>query len=71
VAPPGGALRTFLVVDEFHLTVSAPRTLRARAVNTIRRVLDQPVFQAALRRAVRGVVRQYPPLKAVRITLSR
>jgi hypothetical protein len=64
-------VRTFLVVDEFHLTVSAPRTLRGPAVRSIRRALDQPGFQAALRRAIGGVVRQYPPLKAVRITLSR
>ena len=64
-------MRKFLVVDEFHLTVSAPRTLPDSAVGSIRRTLDGPRFRAALRRAVRGVFRRHPPLAAVRITLSR
>ena len=60
-----------ILIDEFHLTVFAPRGLRDSAYDAIRRTLDERRFQADLRRVVRGVVRQYPALGKVRISVTR
>jgi hypothetical protein len=61
----------YILVDEFHVTVSAPSDLRSRSYAAIRRPLDEVQFQAGLRRAVREVVRRYPAPNKVRVTLSR
>ena len=61
----------FLVVDEFHLTISAPRDLAETEYSAIRRTLDAARFQAKLRRAIRIVCSQHADLRKVRITLSR
>jgi hypothetical protein len=60
-----------LLVDEIHLTVSAPRGLTAAEYRSVRRALLRPGFRAALDAAVRGVLRRYPSLRAVRVTVSR
>ncbi len=60
-----------ILLDEFHLAVRAPRGLREAAYGAIRRTLDGRRFQADVRRALRGVFRQYPALNRIRVRLSR
>lgn len=60
-----------ILLDEFHLTVFAPHGLRETAYNTIRATLDGACFRADFRRSVRDVVRGYPSLRKVRVTLTR
>ncbi len=60
-----------LLLDEFHVTFFAPRRLTAGEVDAIRRTLDNAGFRAALRRAVRQSVRQFPLLNQLRMRLSR
>jgi hypothetical protein len=61
----------FLVMEEFHLTITAPRGLGAAEYAAIRRALGAPAFRAGLRRAVRELVRCRPALARARFALSR
>lgn len=61
----------FILIDEFHLTVYAPRGQPATEYDAVRHTLDDPPFQTALRRTVRHVARQFPDLRKVRLTLTR
>jgi hypothetical protein len=60
-----------ILMDEFHITIYAPDTLPPDQNDAIRQALDEPGFQAALRRAVRVVVRRNPPLVKVRVAVTR
>jgi hypothetical protein len=60
-----------VLLDEFHLSVFAPRGLSEAEFDTIYRTLNDAGFHAELRRAVREVVRQRPTLARVRVRLSR
>ncbi len=60
-----------VLLDEFHLSVLAPRGLPEPAYVAARRALDRKRFQADLCRAVREVARRYPALSRVRFRLSR
>ena len=60
-----------ILLDEFHLSVRAPPGLREAQYAAMRRSLDGRRFQADLRRAGRGVVRNHPPLAKARVVLSR
>jgi hypothetical protein len=60
-----------ILLDEFHLNVRAPRGLPEAEYQAMRRALDEPRFQAELRRAVRTVFRRHPALGKVRLALSR
>jgi hypothetical protein len=60
-----------ILLDEFHLSVRAPRGLPEAEYAAMRRTLDDKRFQADLRRAVRALFRQYPALASARITLTR
>jgi hypothetical protein len=60
-----------IVMDELHLTLSAPRGLTPAQYRSIRRALTRPGFRAALDAAVRQALRRYPSLRAVRVTVSR
>jgi hypothetical protein len=59
------------MIDEFHLTLYAPEGLSEPEYEAIRRALDEPELHAALARAARRVLRRSPPLKPVRVRLSR
>ena len=61
----------FILLDEFHLTVYAPRGRPATEHEAVRQTLDDPGFQAAVRQAIRVVVRQFSALRKVRLTLTR
>jgi hypothetical protein len=69
--PKRAIVAKLLVVDEFHLTVSAPHGLADSEYVALCRTLDDGHFQAALRRAVRIVCLQYADLAKARIRLSR
>jgi hypothetical protein len=60
----------WVIVEQFHRTVSAPRRLPAGAFKAIRRALTRGRFRARLRRAARRVCRRHPPLAGVRVDLS-
>lgn len=60
-----------ILLDEFHVTLSAPPGLRADAYRAIRRTLDGNRFRTVVRHALRGVLDKYPSLGRVRFTLSR
>jgi hypothetical protein len=60
-----------ILIDEFHLSMVAPRGLTEEACEAIRAALDQPGFQQRLRRAAQAVARKHPALARVRVKLSR
>jgi hypothetical protein len=61
----------FILLDEFHLTIRAPPGLPDSEHIAMRRTLDDPRFQRALRRAIRTALRQHSSLDQVRIRLTR
>ncbi len=67
----GGAVAKGILVEEFHLSVYAPRGLRDADYDAIRQTLDDIRLHARLRRIVRKVFRRYPSLNKVRVRLSR
>jgi hypothetical protein len=58
-------------MDEFFLTVVVPRGLRADVYQTIRRTLTGRRFRTRLQNGLRDVVRRFPSLAHVQVTLSR
>lgn len=64
-------MSTYLIFDEFHLTVRVPADLEESACAAIQQILESRPFQTALRRAVRQVVRPYTDLKPIRVRISR
>jgi hypothetical protein len=67
----GEDVAKFIMIDEFHLTVSAPRGRPNRHYAAMRRAMDRMHFHAELRRAVRAVLRRHSALAGARITISR
>jgi hypothetical protein len=59
-----------ILIEEFHLTVRAPRGLSQSEYNAMRQALDDPRLHHELRRAVRDVVRQRPALDKVSVTVT-
>ena len=57
-------------IAEFHLNVLARRGWNPAEYAALRRTLNDRRFQAALRRAVRDLLRRYPSLSRVRLRLS-
>jgi hypothetical protein len=60
-----------ILIDELHVALRAPRALTAKESRAARRALRRASFLAALTRAAREVVRRYPSLRAVLVTVSR
>ena len=60
-----------VVIDEIHLTVRIPGDTPDKEAETIREVLAGDEFMARLRRAVRAVLREFPALTVVRVSLTR
>jgi hypothetical protein len=60
-----------LLIDEFHVSVRAPRGLPDAVYLAMRHALDEKRFQAELRRSVRAVLHRYPALLRARITVTR
>jgi hypothetical protein len=59
-----------ILFDEFHLLFRVPKDLDDPAGEAIRRILQSRSFRAALRRAVRQLLRQYPDLDPVGVRIS-
>jgi hypothetical protein len=60
-----------ILMDQFHLSVFAPRGLPTKVYDGIARALDDRRLQQDLRRAVRDVVGRYPALAKARVTVTR
>jgi hypothetical protein len=60
-----------ILIDEFHVSVRAPSGHPDRVYVAVHRTLNSPRFQAAVLRALKGVVRQYPSLRPATIVVSR
>ena len=60
-----------LLIDEFHLTLFAPRCLAEEEYEAIYKTLNDLQFLTQLRRMVRNVVRKYPSLCKVRVSITR
>ena len=60
-----------VVIDELHLTIRVPSDLPDDEAEAIRRTLEGDDFMNQLRRAIRAVVRAFPELIAVRVSLTR
>ena len=60
-----------IVLDELHLTVRIPNKLSETQTEQIRRRLNGKEFMARLRRAIREIVRAYPELVVVSVSVCR
>ena len=60
-----------ILIEEFHVSVFVPRNLPDAACVRIRRTLNGRRFGTRLRRAIQGVVRRYPVLDKVSITITQ
>ena len=60
-----------ILMEEFHLTLFAPRELSEPEYDAIRQALDEAAFQADLARAVRKLMLSCPALSKVRVKISR
>ena len=60
-----------VVIDEIHLTFRIPNDLPDDAAEAVRETLAGDEFMARLRRAVRVVVREFPELNVVWVSLTR
>ena len=60
-----------LLIEEFHVSILVPNNLSAAESDAIHRTLNNAGFRAALSRAVRQAVRQFPSLARARVRLSR
>jgi hypothetical protein len=63
-------MASYLLFEEFHLSLRVPRSLKKAEANAIHRVLEGARFRADLRRAVRAFLAHYPELKRVRLRLA-
>ena len=60
-----------ILLEQYHITVSAPAGLSKTDDALILRTLRGRRFQTHLRNAVRQVFRRYPSLKKVHVTIDR
>jgi hypothetical protein len=67
----GATLAKSVVIDEIYLTVRIPGDLPDSQAEDIRVTLTGDDFMDRLRRAIRVVVRVFPELTAVRVSLTR
>jgi hypothetical protein len=58
-------------IDEFHVTITAPRGLPQADYDAIRQALDDKQFQADLHRRVTAVFRKHLPLSKARLKITR
>lgn len=61
----------FIVLEEFHLTVVAPRGLPSTEYDAIVRTVNSTPFMTRLRQAVRRAFRREPSLNKAKVRLSR
>ena len=59
-----------ILLEEFHVSLSAPGRLPDTRYVAMRRTVSSHAFRDQLRRALRDVLKNYPALKNVRLTVS-
>ncbi|MBA4189364.1 MAG: hypothetical protein C0467_15315 [Planctomycetaceae bacterium] len=64
-------MATTVVLDELHVTFRNPSELPAARTEELGLTLRSTEFMSRLRRAVRSVVRGYPELVVVTVTVTR
>ena len=67
----GVAVAHNVLADQRHISLFVPCGLPPAELSAVNRTLGNAGFVAALRRAVRQAVRQFPSLDKVRVRLSR
>ena len=60
-----------ILMDEFHVSVTAPRGLPKAEYAAIHRTLTSRRFQKRLREGVGNVFRRHPSLRKTRLAISR
>jgi hypothetical protein len=60
-----------VLIEELHLSVSAPRGLAPAEYDALRRALDGLRLRARLGRFVRGLLHREPSLRPARVRVSR
>lgn len=60
-----------ILIDELHVTIMVPPSLKKTAHSAIRRILRNEQFSAQLRRAIRGVFKRHATLRPARFAVSR
>ena len=60
-----------ILMDEIHVTLFAPRELREEEYDAIHRTLTDQRFRGHLGQTVGDVVRRYPVLRIIRVTVTR
>jgi len=62
-------MKKYQLIDEFRLELYLPSNLSTRAGSAARKDLDGRRFRDRLRRAVRGVVKQFVGLRPVQVRI--
>jgi hypothetical protein len=60
-----------IIIDELHLTLRIPNDLPDDEAEAVREILVGDEFIGRLRRAVRAVLRAFPELSTIRVSLTR
>jgi hypothetical protein len=60
-----------VIIDELHVTISVSTKLRDAQARQVRRTMLSGSFMARMRRSVLAVVRRFPTLAGVQVTLTR
>ena len=61
----------YILMDEFHVGVFAPRGLSAAEYDAVRKALDGAPFRSRLKRTMRKVVRRYASLNIAQLVVTR
>jgi hypothetical protein len=67
----GEAVARFILYDEFHLRITVSESLPERTCDAIRRRLDSRQLRVRLGQVIRALFRHYPPLRNVRLQVTR
>ena len=67
----GGIMAKMVLMDQFHIDVTAPRGLRKADCAAIIRTLNSTRFRKRLREAVRKLFDEHPSLRHTRFTINR
>ena len=59
-----------VLLEEIHLTFTVPTRTPDSVREAARRTLNGRAFRAAIRRAIREVVRKFPQLSVIRLALT-
>lgn len=60
-----------ILVEEFHVSLYVPAKIPDGAVRAIRRTLRPTRFENRLADAVRALLQRHPPLKKIKLRISR